>query len=246
MIIDFGKYSDDEAKEYVTSKPNMSLMLASKFLDKVPNKIHTNAAGWLQDEIAIEGFVFFTVSAVDGLYQEINKCLCNLSEHRVKYKPVVKCLGKNSDAVSIQIKKIIEGVMDKPIWIITEVPGQTPDKWPGKYDRSRSWLWEITQLRNQITHRFLAPRYRAIAYSSTQKDPILDYISLIVANEPHYDAYCKRADGAVMEFKDANNIPLRITEDNPSRYFHACFENVKQMIVQIQKLLDHVPPKDNP
>ena len=62
LIIDFGEYDDDEAREYLNSKPKLSLMLAGKFLEKIPDSIQNISADRLQDEIAIEGFLFFMVA----------------------------------------------------------------------------------------------------------------------------------------------------------------------------------------
>lgn len=123
MIVDFGKYNDDEAREYLSSKHNLSLMLASKFLEKIPDSIQNTSADRLQDEIAIEGFLFFMIAAADGLYQKINSRLCVMREHKVSRDTIVDCLGKNSDQISRQIKKIVDDTTCKPRWTATEVNG---------------------------------------------------------------------------------------------------------------------------
>ena len=100
MIVDFGKYNDDETSEYLNSKHNLSLMLASKFLEKISDSIQNASADRLQDEIVIEGFLFFMIATADGLYQKINRHLCVMREHKVSRNTIVGCLGKNSYQIS--------------------------------------------------------------------------------------------------------------------------------------------------
>lgn len=76
-----------------------------------------------------------------------------MRERDVRRKTIVDCLGKNSDQISRQIKKIVDDATCKPRWTTTEVKGQDMGLWSTDWDRSKSWLWEITNLRNQITHR---------------------------------------------------------------------------------------------
>ena len=191
LLIDFGEYNDDEAREYLNSKPKLSLILANKFLEKIPDSIQNTSADRLQDEIAIEGFLFFMMAAADGLYQEINKHLCVMCERDVRKNTIMDCLGKNSDQISIQIKKIIDDITCKPRWTVTEVSGQDTGVRPTDWDRSKSWLWEMVNLRNQITHRSITNR----SFHAQLPEGCVD-VSLTIAKIDFSKVYHKKADGS--------------------------------------------------
>ena len=239
LIVNFGEYGGDEAKTYLNSKPRLSLMLAGKFLDKIPGRARNDPAGWLQDEMAIEGFLFFTVAAVDGLYQEINKRLCRMKERSVCKRTIVEYLGKNGDVISTQIRKIIEDATDEPKWTTTEVPGQDPGGWPTDWDRSRSWLWEIVELRNKITHRSIAGRHLIVSLPAGDVDA-----SIIITKMSDVKCYLKKANGTVDEIGINNTKSIR--EDKPSEYFRGCFQKMEQMVSGIQGLLARVPTSGKP
>ena len=80
------------------------------------------------------------IGAADGLYQEINKKLGTLKEHRVNKDSILKCLDNNSDAISAQIKAIIEKATAEPKWTMTEIQDRDPVAWPHDWDRSESWV----------------------------------------------------------------------------------------------------------
>ena len=234
LIIDFGEYSNDEAREYLNSKPNLSLILASKFLEKIPDSIQNTSADRLQDEIAIEGFLFFMVAAADGLYQEINNRLCFMHERAVNRNTIVDCLGKNGDQVSRQIKKIIDDAVCKPRWTATEIQEQTMGAWPRDWDRSKSWLWEMANLRNKIMHRSITNRNFHVGVK----------VSLTIAKIDVDKVYLKKDNGGVVDWDIGRTNTKKITEDNPAEYFYGCFQKMERMVSDIQVLLDQVPIGD--
>ena len=229
MIIDFGEYGNDEAREYLNSKSKLSLILANKFLEKIPDSIQNTSAARLQDEIAIEGFLFFMMATADGLYQEINNRLCLMHERVVNRNTIVDCLGKNGDQVSRQIKKIIDDVVCKPRWTATEIQGQDIEAWPRDWDRSRSWLWEMANLRNKIMHRSITNRnfYAGLPNGGVK-------VSLTIAKIDFNEIYYKRADGSVIKLDIVLTNTEKITEDNPAEYFHGCFQKMDRMVSDIQ------------
>ena len=239
MIVDFGEYDDDEAREYLNSKPKLSLMLADKFLEKIPDNLQNTSANRLQSEIAIEGFLFFMVATTDNLYQEINNRLCFMHERTVKRNTIVNCLGKNGDQISRQIKKIIDDADCEPRWTTTEVSGQDIEAWPTDWDRSKSWLWEIANLRNKITHRSITNRN----FHAHLPEGCVD-VSLTIAKIDFNKVYHKKADGSVTERDIGRTNTKLITEDNPAEYFRDCFQKMERMVSDIQGLLDQVPIDD--
>ena len=241
LIIDFGEYDDDEAREYLNYKPKLSLMLADKFLEKIPDSLQNTSANRLQSEIAIEGFLFFMVATTDNLYQEINNRLCFMHERAVNRNTIVDCLGKNGDQISRQIKKIIDDADCEPRWTVTEVPGQDEGGWSMGWDRSKSWLWEIANLRNKITHRSITNQN----FHAHLPEGCVD-VSLTIAKIDFSKVYHKKADGSVTERGIGRTNTELITEDKPAKYFHDCFRKMEWMVSDIQGLLDQVPIGDNP
>ena len=239
MIIDFGEYSNDEAREYLNSKPKLSLILASKFLEKIPDSIQNTSADRLQDEIAIEGFLFFMMAAADGLYQKINRHLHVMRERDVRRKTIVDGLGKNSDQISRQIKKIIDDATCEPRWITTEVSGQDMGLWPTDWDRSKSWLWEMANLRNKIMHRSIVNmNFHVNPPNGGVK------VSLTIAKIDVDKVYLKKDNGDVVDWDIGRTNTKKITEDNPAEYFYGCFQKMERMVSDIQVLLDQVPIDD--
>ena len=216
-------------------------MLTSKFLEKIPGSIQNTSADRLQDEIAIEGFLFFMIATVDGLYQKINRHLCVMREHKVSRDTIVDCLGKNRDQISRQIKKIIDDATCKPRWTTTEVKGQDRGLWSTDWDRSKSWLWEMANLRNKITHRsIINMNFRVSLPNDSVK------VSLTIAKIDFSKVYHKKADGSVTEQDIGRTNIEKITEDRPAEYFHGCFQKMEQMVSDILVLLDQVPIAGKP
>ena len=236
LLIDFGEYNDDEAREYLNSKPKLSLILANKFLEKIPDSIQNTSADRLQDEIAIEGFLFFMMAAADGLYQKINRHLCAMRERGVRRNTIVDCLGKNGDQISRQINNIIDDATCEPRWTTTEVPGQDMGLWPTDWDRSKSWLWEMANLRNQITHRSITNR----SFHAHLPEGCVD-VSLTIAKIDVDKVYLKKDNGGVVDWDIGRTNTKKITEDNPAEYFYGCFQKMERMVSDIQVLLDQVP-----
>lgn len=230
LKIDFGNYDNDRARELINSKTELSLLLASKFLKKIRNSAHNKLSERLQDEIAIEGFLFFMIGATDGLYQEINKKLCALKEHKVNKDSILKCLGNNSDAISAQIKAIIEKTTAEPKWTMTEIQDLDPVAWPHDWDRSESWLWEIGALRNKITHRSATNQAVSAGDSAVGA-------SLIVTLLSFTQVYTKWADGSTSASDIGRTNKKTITESDPHAYCMDRFQKLEGMISDIR---DHL------
>ena len=227
LKIDFGNYDDYRARELINSKTELSLLLASKFLEKIRSSAHNKSSERLQDEIAIEGFLFFMIGAADGLYQEINKKLCTLKEPKVNNDSILKCLGNNSDAISAQIKTIIEKATTEPKWTVTEIQDQDPVTWPCDWDRGESWLWEIGALRNKITHRSATNQAISAGDSAVEA-------SLIVTQLFFTQVYTKWADGSTSVRDIGGTGKETITESDPHAYCMDRFQKLEGMISDIR------------
>ncbi len=75
MKVDFGTFSEHDAQTLLSDKVVLSLTIAKKFLDYIPNNFPNNSVNRLDFEILTEGFLVFMIAARDGLLQEINKKL---------------------------------------------------------------------------------------------------------------------------------------------------------------------------
>ena len=240
LFIDFGEYSNDKAKEYLGSKPKLSLMLAGKFLREIPDNIRNDSRGRLCGEIAIEGFAFFMIAAEDGLYQEINKRLCRMKDHKVHRSTIVKYLGRSNDGISKRIKEIIKNATCKPKWTIEEVSGEDMAGWPSDWDRSMSWLWEIAQLRNTITHRSITNQHVSAGLPAGGVET-----SIIITKICFNKTYLKKSDGSIVKLNIKSTKPISITEKNPSEYLCDRFKKMERMVSDIQELLDQVQSGNN-
>ena len=241
MIVDFGEYNDDEANEYLNSKPKLSLMLASKFLENIPDSIQNTSANRLQDEIAIEGFLFFMMITADSLYQKINRHLCVMCKREVHKKTILDCLDKNSDQISRKIKKIIDDTTCKPRWTTTEMRGQDMGLWSTDWGRSKSWLWEIANLRNQIARKSITNR----SFCAPLPEGCVD-VSLTIAKIDFNKVYHKKASGSITERDIGLTNTKNITEGRPAEYLHDCFRKMEWMVSDIQGLLNQVPIRGRP
>lgn len=113
--------------------------------------------------------------------------------------------------------------------------------WSTDWDRSKSWLWEITNLRNKITHRsIINMNFRVSLPNGDVK------VSFTIAEIDFSKIYHKKADGSVTEQDIGRTKTKKITEDMPAEYFRGCFQKMGQMVSDIQILLDQVPINGKP
>ena len=185
--------------------------------------------------IDLESRAYIAVAAVDGLYREINKHLCVMCERDVRKNTIVDCLGKNSDQISRQIKRIIDDITCKPRWTVTEVSGQDTGVWPTDWDRSKSWLWEIANLRNQIMHRSITNR----SFPASLPEGCVE-TSFTIAKIDFNKVYHKKANGSVNKVNIGLTNTKKIMENKLAEYFHGCFQKMERMVSDIQVLLDQV------
>ena len=164
-----------------------------------------------------------------------------MCERDVRKNTIVNCLGKNSDQISRQIKRIIDDAVCKPRWTVTEVSGQDTGVRPTDWDRSKSWLWEIANLRNKIAHRSIMNQ----SFHAYLPEGCVD-VSLTIAKIDFSKVYHKKADGSVTKLDIERINTELITEDKPAKYFHDCLRKMEQMVSDIRVLLDQVPIGDKP
>lgn len=149
--VDFGTFSDQDARKYLGDKVELSLFIAKKFLEKIPNNFPNDSKQRIEVEIMTEGFLLFMIAARDGLLQEINKKLSTpLSESQVNLRgnTFQNQLSTDPDSKFTQIWNLISDCIQQPSKVILP---SSPEFWD--WDRTKSWLWEINTLRNRIAHR---------------------------------------------------------------------------------------------
>lgn len=227
MEVDFGIYSQPDAQGFLSDKVNLSQNIAKKFLDNISNNFPNDSVNRLDFEILVEGFLVFMIAARDGLLQEINKQLSNpLNERRVNLREndYENRLKSDPDSKFGQIWNLIHDSIQKPEKVILT---QNIEFWD--WDRSRSWLWEINDLRNRIAHkRILSQAIIATVGGSTNTKLIIAELS----NKP-----------VIKHNQTSHEIPIpnpkkeSIFESDPKLYFEDCYSKFEKLKTDIRNLL---------
>jgi len=227
MEVDFGTYSQQDAQGFLSDKVNLSQNMAKKFLNSIPNNFPNNSVNRLDFEILAEGFLVFMISARDGLFQEINKKISNpLRERRVNLlgNTFQNRLTSEPDPKFGQIWNLISKSIQQPEKVILT---QNIEFW--EWDRSRSWLWEINDLRNRTSHRnILSQAIVAFAGGSSNTKLIVAEIT----SKP-----------VIRHNQTSHEVPITnpksepIFEDDPKSYFEGCFDKFEKLKTDIRNLL---------
>lgn len=182
LVVNFGKIDAKKSSELIRNKVELSLYVANKFLKKM-------SVGLEQDEkraifeIIAEGFLYFIIGARDALLQEINdKLKLGLDVDRVELKTVIHRL-RNLQTTNPTLWRVLDLLQNCTMSIT--IPSLT--------DRSKTWLWEINYLRNQIGHRSIISKAVAVMVGSTAPPNV----SMIIYGN--------------------------IRENDPIRYFNDCY-----------------------
>ena len=160
IVVNFGKFSKEQARKLIGNKLELSLLMAEKFLTSIPEKINntTERSNRLEFEMMSEGFLYFMIGARDALLQQINKTfVLGLDEDEVDLSSV---LGKLDRTILSQ--QSVRSMLND----CTQTPLREIDGW----NRNRSWLWEINHLRNRIGHISILRSAISVQVGSTE-DP---------------------------------------------------------------------------
>jgi len=225
MKIDFCIKTKDIASQLVNEKTDFSLFIAEKFLNQIPAQLDvTDTIQHAEFEIASEGFLSFIINARDSLLQEINKKLnLGFSVENVKLKDILNKLnseqGKKLPAWAI-VYNLLDECIHEPEKVIDSSNIAFWD-----WDRTKSWMWELEELRNTISHRSIISRHIVISteFSTSMtictitKSPIL------------------RNNGNAIQVPIPNPKPEPIREKNPQMYFTNCYAKFIELRGEIRK-----------
>lgn len=227
MKVDFGTFSEHDAQTLLSDKVVLSLTIAKKFLDYIPNNFPNNSVNRLDFEILTEGFLVFMIAARDGLLQEINKKLSiPFNEGRVNLRGDIfeNRLTSDPDPKFGQIWNLLSDSIQQPEKVILT---QDIEFW--EWDRSRSWLWEINDLRNRIAHKnILSQAIVAQAGGTTNTKLIVTTLS----NRP-----------VVKSNQISHVVPIpdpkeeSIFETVPKQYFEDCYKKFEKLKTDIRNIL---------
>ena len=211
------------------------------FLEKIPETIpwDDESKEYMECEKNIECFLFFSISIVDILYQKINNSMVlDIQEHRVKSTTIETNLKKLKCDKAKRILEIFNEHFSNPLRWCEPVTRKYAlsyseeklagslgldfwsrfEKRDGKYyeniwDRSKSKMWEINELRNQITHRRVLTRAAQIGPNSNSMYVQIPLIQ-ISFNKIQYD-YVK----------------------NPKKYFSESYKSLRKFVDKIYKII---------
>ncbi len=234
--------STQDKKESFSDPIKFKILAAKIFLGKILTVVPLDSQidESFDSELNIESFLFFTISAVDILYHKINKKLnLNIPESQVNTKNLKEELEKLGNKESKQVLDIINCYIEEPKHSEKSISKETYlDKFAethkddsmimefysrfenrkGQYfehfwDRTKSSLWELRTLRNQITHGSML---KGSGVRGT------------VEPSDYYMVNLKRNDATV---RDNYHI------SNPHQYFSESLKNVEELISKIQSIL---------
>lgn len=227
MEVDFGTYSQQDAQQFLSDKVNLSQNIAKKFLDLIPNNFPNDSVDRLDFEILVEGFLVFMIASRDGLFQEINQQLSNpLNERRVNLRgnDFETRLNSDPDPKFGQIWTLIHDSIQQPEKVILT---QNIEFW--EWDRSKSWLWEINDLRNRIAHRrILSQAIVAFAGGTSNTKLIVSELETKPVIRHNQISH---------EVPITNPKKETIFESEPKSYFEDCYDKFEKLKTNMRNLL---------
>lgn len=227
MNIDFGSFTQSQASLYLNDKAELSLYIAKKFLKQIPSNFPNNSIQRMDVEIAVEGLVIFLIAARDGLLQQTNSKLSNpLKGNQVNLRgnKFRNQLKSDPDTKFSKIWDLIENSTQEPEKVILTL---TPEFW--EWDRSKSWLWEINELRNRTIHSSITSQHiSAVAGGGISTK--MNIVSL--TKHPIIKLNNKTCSVLISNPKEDY-----IQEEDLKRYFDDCYDKLVILKDNIKNLL---------
>ena len=206
---------------------------------KIPLEIYSKER--VLTEILIEEFLFFSVSAIDILFQDVNnKLKLDILSNQVRPNSLVKALKviekREARAIlgyllqNFQEPKHVEkrisdeefneesSKLDNALDFFTEYENRNRVKYRHFWDRSKSRLWELRNQRNTITHESLL-KDAGLRGTVEPKDYLR--VRLVYNDQP-------------TRMWDSIHV------ENPKEYYSEALTHVKQFVKAIQDILNSV------
>lgn len=233
---------DNEAKSLLTDPVKLKIFCAEKYLETIPAIIPLDIypKAKVTAEMNMECFLFFTVGALDILFQEINKKLnLGIKQNRVRPDTIIQAL-KNNNTAKVKttldqfqkyfqppehVEKVISDEEfnmgfarydDDMIGFFTEYENRNGVKYQHIWNRSNSSLWMLRNQRNLITHESLL---KHVGVRGTV--PAEDYLRVRLV---HNDQPTQMWDSVQYE--------------NPKEYFTEALNYLKSFVAAIKAILN--------
>lgn len=217
------------------------LFYAEINLEKIPTAIPLDIfpKDKISNEIAIDGFLFYTNAALDLIFAEINKKLdLGLSSNQINPSEIMSALSKKDNPENIRILEEFEKYFQKPIHeekVISdkefneglnrygydvigfhaEYETRGPEKYQHFWNRASSRLWEIRNQQNLESYDSLLKNA-----GKRGKDEPRNYLRVKLSEDNSPSVYWDSAH-----------------YENPKRYFSNILYLVKDFIDKILEIL---------
>lgn len=169
LVIDFGNLSEHQL--WTTSEGRIDILLSvtNSFLEKIPTILLPEGKNRVLFEVVSNGFLFFIIGARDELLQKINRHLRLIpSENEVTLYNIKQELLKNKETKNfMQIYELLNNCSQEPY---------RRSNYVGDIERSKSWLWELNNLRVRITHD-------GILFLKSESHTIAQFLTLCITND---------------------------------------------------------------
>ena len=170
LVIDFGNLSEHQLWTTSEGRIDILLSVANSFLEKIPSELLPDGKNRVLFEVVTNGFLFFIVGARDELLQKINRNLGGIipSENDVTLYNLKQALIKNKENENfVKIHELLNNCTQEPY---------KRSNYVGDFERSKSWLWELNNLRVRITHD-------GILFLKSESSTIDQFLTLCVTND---------------------------------------------------------------
>jgi hypothetical protein len=228
IILDFADIDKLKASRLLSDKTELALAVAKKSLSQLPEIFPNGSLERLKFEILAEIFLFNMISARDSILQKINGRLnSSMIKNKVRLDDnFKKKLKIDSNQNFKKILELLENCTSEPDKVIIT---ESPEFW--KWDRTKSWLWEINRMRNEITHRNILPQHIAVSVGSDEE--LNTSVIITSITKPPI----VQIDGEKMTVPIQNPKTEALRESDIKNYFSTCYDKFVNLNNKISILL---------
>ena len=173
---------DEDLKDILTKPIQFKIHAAEYYLEKIPHFVpmDDHPEDRFRTELLMESFLFFALGSADILHKEINTRLnLEISDSMLTIKKIKECLTNMHSEKAQRILNILDDCSTEPkhfekeisieynnskfatldaMDFVSQYENRKGVRYEHRWERERSWLWELRLLRNQITHQSLFRR----------------------------------------------------------------------------------------
>jgi len=233
--------TDEDAKRLLIDPIQFKIHCAEKSLESIPDYVPLDIfpREKIMAEVSIENFLFYSVSAIDILFQEINKKMkLGLKSNQVSTSKILEKLGQFKTKESKKIEKLLMQYFQQPAHdeheitdvefddafknskdashFFTEYENRNRIKYRHFWNHENSNLWMLRNQRNLITHDSLL-KQAGLRGTVAPKDFLR--VRLVYNNHP-------------TKMWDSLHV------ENPNEYYSEAFSHLQQFIKNTQQILE--------